>query len=239
MVHCSNMKNPWVIIGVIVVVLFGSAIWFSSQAEQRNNEGVVVKEHILGNPDAETVLVEYSDLQCPACASFHPVVKQLMEDFEEDIRFEYRHFPLPIHPYAQQAAVAAEAAGQQDKFFEYHDLLFENQSDWSAAAAPVVFFVEYAEALDLDIELFRRHLNSSVLRDKVRAELAEGRERGVNSTPSFYLDDVYLNPDEFRTFEGFVQRVAVEANSEKAAELYGVSTSTTDATEGSDIRFGI
>ena len=120
------MKNPWVIIGLITVVLFGGAIWYSSYVNEQNNEGVEIMTHVKGNPNADVVLVEYSDLQCPACAAYHPVVKEVVEQYSDEIRFEYKHFPLPMHPYAIQAAVAAEAAGQQGMFFEFHDLLFEN-----------------------------------------------------------------------------------------------------------------
>lgn len=229
------MKNPWVLIVVITVVLFGGAIWFSSVANDKNNEGVELITHVKGNPDADIVLVEYSDLQCPACASFQPVVKGLLDEYGEQIRFEYKHFPLPIHPYAKQAAVAAEAAGQQDKFFEFHDLLFENQQTWSSSPVPITFFVQYAEELELDIELFERHMNSSILKEKVNAELAEARAAGANSTPSFYLNGTYLDPNEFQTFEGFVQRVIREIDPEAATQAFGTSS----APGGPGVRFGI
>jgi protein-disulfide isomerase len=125
------MKNPWLIFGGIIVVLFAGAFYLASTASESNNEGIKDVTHIKGNPDADVELVEYSDFQCPACSAMYPVVKELMVEHGDKIRFEYRHFPIErIHPYAVQAAVAAEAAGQQGKFYEFHDLLFENQQTW-------------------------------------------------------------------------------------------------------------
>jgi len=194
------MKNPWVIIGVITIVLFGGAFWFSSTAAEKNNEGVFIQENVSGNENAEVTLVEYSDLQCPACASFEPALESVLAEYGEQIRFEYKHFPLPIHSFAQPAAVAAEAAGMQGKFFEYKKTLFENQKTWAAAATPVPFFVGYAEALDLDIDQFRRHMNSSELRDKVQAEMSQGRELGITGTPTFFLNGEKMIIETFQDF---------------------------------------
>jgi protein-disulfide isomerase len=162
------MKNPWVVVGIIMVVLFGGAIWYSSIATEKSNEGVVDMSQIKGNKDAAVTLVEYSDFQCPACASFQPVLKELLATYGENLKFEYKHYPLPIHPYAQQAAIAAEAAGQQGKFFEYHDALFENQAEWSKSATPVAFFNKYAEELGLDVEKFKQHQKASLLRERLK-----------------------------------------------------------------------
>ena len=226
------MKNPWIIIGVLTVLLFGGAIWYSSVAAERNNEGVTVTDHIKGNPDAEVVLVEYSDFQCPACAAFQPVVADVLSEYGDEVRFEYRHYPLPTHPHALSASMAAEAAGQQDAFFAYHDLLFENQPTWSAAAVPETYFVQYAEELGLDIEQFRRHLNSSLLRDAVLADRDEGRDRRVTGTPTFFLNG---NRMEYSTYQGFVDQVA------QAVDPNAVQATTTDASTGTQngVRFGI
>ncbi len=223
------MKNPWIIIGVIVAVLFGGAIWYSGTATEANNEGVEIIVNVKGNPAASVTLVEYSDLQCPACAAFQPVVSQLLEEYGESIRFEYKHFPLPIHSYAVQAAVAAEAAGQQDKFFEYHDLLFENQQTWASSRTPNTFFLQYASELELDMDLFRQHMNASMLRDKVKSELDEGRALAVTGTPTFFLNGQRM---VFDTYAAFVAQVAavVDPSSASSTEVEAV---------GSGIRFGL
>ena len=229
------MKNPWIIIGVLTIVLFGGAIWFSSVAGEKNNEGVVVQENVKGNPEAAVTLTEYSDLQCPACASFIPAIEQVMAEYGDDIRFEYKHFPLPIHPFAQQAAVAAEAAGQQGKFFEYHDALFENQQTWSSSPTPSLLFVQYAEELDLDISQFKRQMKSSVLQDKVRAEMTEGRELNVTGTPSFFLNGEKM---EIETFQDFVQQIAVAVDP-KAATNPENGEAVVGEGSGETVRFGL
>jgi protein-disulfide isomerase len=232
------MKNPWVIIGVITIVLFGGAFWFSSNAAEKNNEGVFIQENVTGNEDAEVTLTEYSDLQCPACASFEPALEGVLAEYGEQIRFEYKHFPLPIHPYAQQAAVAAEAAGIQGAFFEYKDVLFENQQTWANSATPVAFFIRYAEDLNLDIDQFRRHMNSSELRDKVQAEMSEGRALGVTGTPTFFLNGEKM---QIETFQDFATEIAVAVNPQAAAEQQNPNSDETVVGEeaGEAVRFGI
>jgi len=200
-------KHFWKIIALIAVLALGGAIYYSNQASEKANEGVTITPHIKGNPDAKVELVEYSDFQCPACGQFHPYLKDLMDEFGSDIRFEYRHFPLiTIHPQALPAARAAEAASQQGKFWEMHDKLFENQTTWSKASNPTAFFVQYAEELDLDVALFKSHLNASLIDDAVNKSFEDARTRGFSGTPTFLLNGEQM---QFTTFEEF--RAAIEA----------------------------
>jgi len=233
-----GMKNPWVIIGVITIVLFGGAFWFSSTAAEKNNEGVFIQENVSGNEEATVTLVEYSDLQCPACASFEPVLESVLAEYGEQIRFEYKHFPLPIHPFAQQAAVAAEAAGMQGEFFAYKGALFENQQTWAASATPVPFFVGYAEELDLDIDQFRRQMNSSELRNKVQAEMSEGRALGVTGTPTFFLNGERM---VIETFQDFATQIAVAVDPQAAAGLQSSDSDEAVVGERAEeaVRFGL
>ncbi|MCA9360795.1 thioredoxin domain-containing protein [Candidatus Kaiserbacteria bacterium] len=229
------MKNPWFVIGVIVVVLFGGAILLSNSSTKDSNAGVEIIQHITGNPESEVKLVEYSDFQCPACGAFHPVVKQLLSEYGDRISFEYKSFPLSnIHPNALSAAMAAEAAGQQDKFFEFHDLLFDNQSEWSAVSVPTTFFLQYAEEIGLDIEQFKKQMKSTLLRDKVKADFDEGRELGVTGTPSFFLNG---NKMEFDSYPGFVEQVVI------AVDPTLLNSSSTDSAlpqnSQPEVKFGI
>lgn len=226
------MKNPWVIVGLLAVVLFGGSIWYSSSKSEESNVGVTPVEHIKGNKDATVTLVEYSDFQCPACAAFQPVVKTVLEQYGENVKFEYKHFPLPIHSFAQQAALAAEAAGQQGKFYEYHDALFENQQTWSKSATPQTFFVQYAQDLGLDVEKFKTHMKSSILRDSVRADMSEARELGLTGTPTFFLNGQKM---EIKTFEDFATQIALAVD-----PMAVVATSTASSTEDTAaVKFGI
>jgi protein-disulfide isomerase len=222
------MKNPWVVVGVILVVLFGGAILLSSMSNEKNNAGVMLNEHVKGNSEASVVLVEYSDFQCPACAAFQPAVSELLAEYGDSIRFEYRHFPLPIHQFAINAAIAAEAAGQQGKFFEYHDLLFQNQQEWSTMAVPAGLFSSYAEQLGLDVEKFQRHLKSTVIRDAVRDSSKEARELNLTSTPTFFLNGEKM---EFSTFEEFIGQVAIAVDPNMA-------TASGTPTTG-EVKFGL
>jgi protein-disulfide isomerase len=227
------MKNPWVIVGIITVLLFGGAIFYSNSQNEKSNEGIVVTEQVKGNPEATVTLVEYSDFQCPACAAFQPVLKELMAAYGDKLRFEYQHYPLPIHNFSQQAAVAAEAAGQQGKFFEMHDKLFENQKEWSGSATPQAFFIKYAQDLGLDVELFKTHLKSSVLRDAVRDDLNKAKELSLTGTPTFFLNGQKM---EIETFEDFISQVAFAVDPTAAAQ----NASGTPAVEATpEVKFGI
>lgn len=231
------MKNPWVIIGIITVVLFGGAIWYSNISSKQSNEGITVTDHITGNPDATVTLTEYSDFQCPACGQFHPVVKQLLEKYGDKIRFEYKHYPLPMHPLAPQAAMAAEAAGQQGKFFEMHDKLFENQKTWSVSQTPQTFFLQYAEELGLDKAKFVAQMKSSVLRDHINANKEEASKLGLTGTPTFYLNGQKM---EFQSMEDFTNPIIAAVDPAAAAALTASSTSsTTGATNTPGVKFGI
>lgn len=157
---------------------------------------------------AEVTLVEYSDYQCPACAHFHPIVEQLKEEFGDRLEIEYRHFPLNSHQHAALAARAVEAAKNQDRFMEMHNLLFENQNRWSGAANAQSIFIEYADELDLDVSQFREDLNSGETQRTVMEQKEEGQQLGVNSTPTFFLNDekVEQNPPSYEEFKKLVSQ---------------------------------
>jgi len=205
------MKNPWVVIGVVAVVLIGGSVWYSGQVSKSYNEGVVLTEHIKGNPNATVTLTEYSDFECPACKQFEPVVLEVLAQYGDGIKFEYKHFPLiQIHPYAEPAAWAAEAAGQQGKFFEFQELLFENQESWIPPnSTPTRNFTQYAEELGLDIVQFNRQSRSSLIKDKVRGEYEEARGLGLTGTPTFFLNGQKMN---ITTYQDFKAQVAAAVN---------------------------
>lgn len=241
------MKNPWVIIGLVTVLLFAAAFYFAGQAQEANNDGVVVQTQVKGNPDATVILEKFSDFECPACRAATPFVEEVLTEYGDQLRFEYKHFPIEqFHHNALAASMAAEAAGQQGKFFEFHDLLFENQDQWRQTAAPITFFTQYAEQLELDMDLFRRHSNASVLRDKVRAEQAEGRDRGVTGTPTFFLNGVPLKDAQNRnlSFAEMAARIALAVDpvavaSTTAAKVESDDPDVVGETTGTPVRFGI
>jgi protein-disulfide isomerase len=231
------MKNPWVIVGILTVVLFGGAIWYSNVSSKQSNEGVTVTDHVTGDPNAAVTLTEYSDFQCPACGAFYPVLKEVLTKYGDKIRFEYKHYPLPMHPYAPQAAMAAEAAGQQGKFFEMADKLFMNQKVWTESPTPQSFFVQYAGELGLDQKKFATQMNASVLRDHINANKDEASKMGLTGTPTFFLNGQKM---EIASYEDFVKQVAAAVDPAAAAALTASSTgSTTGAVNAPGVKFGI
>jgi len=150
--------------------------------------------------------VEYSDFQCPACAAYYPVVKQIVNEFKDRIRFEYRHFPLSsIHPNAEDAAKAAEAAGEQGKFWEMHDMLFEHQNEWANVRNPDDQFTEYARIIGIDTDKFFTAYKSDNIRSVVAAYEREARMKGLSSTPTFYIDNTRIeNPSGYDAFRQLI-----------------------------------
>ncbi len=203
------MKNPWTIVLILAVVLISGSIWYSGNVSEKNNEGVTFSPNVKGNADSVVTLVEYSDFQCPACAAFQPILNEVLTEYGDQLKFEYKHMPLPMHPFAEHAARAAEAAGQQDAFFAFHDKLFAEQATWSRSGNPTAAFIKYAEELGLDTAAFKRHMNASLVRDKVRTEAKEAKELGITGTPTFFLNGTRMS---FETYEDFKNQIVLAIN---------------------------
>jgi protein-disulfide isomerase len=145
-------------------------------------------DHILGSPVLGLILVEYGDFQCPSCREAHPVIKELLNAFDNKIGFVYRHFPMSTkHEYALPAAIASEAAARQDKFWQMHDIIFDNQQMLNNNT-----LIRFANVIKLDISIFKNDLQDPLLLEKVEADFESGIRSGVNGTPSFYI-----NADKF------------------------------------------
>ena len=158
----------------------------------------------------KNILVEYSDFQCPACKSFSDFIKSEIEasgsansSIMKKVTFVYRHFPLSQHAHAEEAALAAEAAGKQGKFFEYSNIVFDNQKDWSEDKDAIKKFESYAEDLGLDLDKFKKDRDSKEIKDKVNADLLSGQKVEVYATPTFYLNGKKLGP--MNSFEDFLK----------------------------------
>jgi protein-disulfide isomerase len=141
-------------------------------------------DHILGNEHASVTLVEYGDFECPNCKQAAPAVKLLLAHFAGRMRFVWRHFPLEeVHAHALHAALAAEAAGAQGRFWPMHDLLFENQSHLKDPQ-----LVAYAERLELDTARFRADMAHDAHLQRVREHAADARASGARGTPTFFVN---------------------------------------------------
>lgn len=141
-------------------------------------------DHVLGAPHATVEVVEYGDFQCPICKVAAPAVQTLLGRFDGRIRFAYRHFPLEeIHPYALCAAEAAECAGAQGKFWEMHQLLFDNQPRLDRKSLH-----EYAQSLGLDMNRFRLEMDGESYRQRIREQMEVARRSHLRATPGFFVD---------------------------------------------------
>ena len=147
---------------------------------------VTGQDHVLGPKTARVTLVEYGDYECPRCGEAHPIVKSLQQLLAGQLRFAFRHFPLAtVHPHAQHAAEAAEAAGVQRKFWQMHDVLFGYQD-----ALEDDDLLQYAAALGLNLRRFTTELASHFHAPRVREDFLSGARSGVNGTPTFFINGV-------------------------------------------------
>ena len=145
---------------------------------------VTVVDHILGAVQAPVTIVEYGDFECPNCKQAAPAVKLLLERFAGRARLVFRHFPLEeVHPHALHAALAAEAAGAQGKFWEMHDLLLENQQHLKLRQIRAC-----AEKLEIDMERYDSEMGDELYLQRVREQIESGRNSGVRATPTFFVN---------------------------------------------------
>lgn len=224
----------WMIFIVIVVAIIGGMVYMSGQnrldvsdigksgaakiigAEDRNGN---IEEHVFGKKDSKVVLIEYADYQCSGCASIAPKVKTLAEKYKNQIAVVSRSFPITnSHPNSRAASAAAEAAALQDKYWEMHDLLFENQSSWAGASISerTDFFVSYANQLGLNADKFKKDMGSEKVTKKIDFDVALAKLQGVNETPSFFIGD---KPVDTRTGENAIEDAIKKAMKDAGIEF--------------------
>ena len=196
----TNKKNYFSILLLFAIPAVILLLMFWKQGSDTGSEPISdlkisATDVTKGNPNATVELIEYSDFQCPACAAYYPYVKQMLAEYNDKIRFAYRHFPLSQHRNAPLAARAAEAAGNQGKFWGMHDLIFEEQKAWENNNKAGEVFTVLAQRLGLDMERFNKDIDSEEIKNKVENDFKSGLRAGVNSTPTFFLNGVKLNPN--------------------------------------------
>lgn len=200
------------IIGLIVVVIIGALAWVLMTPPGGSTEGRQVNIALaeddlrLGDENAPVTLVNFSDLQCGACAAYDGIINPLLASYDDsEVQYVYRHFPLrAIHANADLAAQALEAAARLGEFEEMKTEIFLNQAQWAQLSTEEAreVFIGYAESLDLDVDEFEELLDSDEVKSKVERDYQSGVAIGVNATPTFVLNGrVIANPssqDEFR-----------------------------------------
>jgi protein-disulfide isomerase len=210
------MKKMGVGLGLIAIVVGIILIVVVAQPEPLSPEEVLNNEDAAPDPtkggeDATVVVSEYSDFQCPACQAAYPIVKAVLEEYGDKVLFEYNDYPLRQHEYAFDAAVSGQCAFEQDTFFPYHDLLFDNQRSWSQSGSESEAqdaFRGYAEEVGLDIAAYDTCIQDTAMADRVDEDLDEGNAIGVTGTPSFFV-----NGEKVDTQAGFEAglRAAIDA----------------------------
>jgi protein-disulfide isomerase len=205
-------KRFWGII-VAIVLIFGGIIAFSGH--KNNGGGGQPTNHVTGNNKKHVTLVEYGDYECPACESYYPVVKQVIAKYQDDISFQFRNMPLTqIHPNAFAGARAAEAAALQNKFWQMHDMLYDNQSAWAQAGDPTTFFNDYATQLGLDMAQFKTDYASSKVNGAINADIDAFNKTGAAvATPTFFLDGKRIDTKaDFGTFQKIIDAEITQKN---------------------------
>lgn len=197
------MSKRFLLIMAAGIVIFAGLLFLNKNDEAAVSDEVEPTSHTQGTSDLGVSVVEYGDFQCPACFSYFPIFSQLKEEYKDRVIFQFRHFPLiQIHQNAMAAHRAAEAAALQGKFWEMHDLLFQNQKSWETDPNPVQVFEGYAAQLELDIEKFRADASSEEVNAQIQADLRAGQQLGISGTPSFAVDGELIETpgsiDEFK-----------------------------------------
>ncbi|MEO8026344.1 MAG: DsbA family protein [Bryobacteraceae bacterium] len=162
------------------------------------------RDHILGPANAEITLVEYGDFECPHCGRAYPVVEELRELLGNRMRFVYRHFPLTeAHEHAEMAAEAAEAAGEQNRFWEMHRALFTHQDSLDRT-----HLARYALSIGLDTARFAHAISERAFAKRIREDFMSGVRSGVNGTPTFFINGLrYDGPAELRFMADAIEQV--------------------------------
>lgn len=209
------MSSETKIIGIIVllsVVLIGGGVFFLSRNQSSTVQTVAEKPvninlslgQKVGSDSAKIKLVEFSDLQCPACLAAEPAVKEVRETYKNDLQFIYRHFPLSQHKFSKVAANAAEYAAKEGKFWEMHDRLFETQTEWSVLPDATDYIVNLGKGLGLDADKLRQAIMKEEFAQRIQEDVNEGTSLGVNSTPTFFVNGKKVNLKNFADLKGAI-----------------------------------
>jgi len=225
-------KRFLVILAAITVGLAGVFVIAKQSGDDKNGSGgssssAQPTNHKSGQGEAGVTFTEYGDFQCPVCAIYFEPVKQATAKYSKEVFFQFRNLPLVnIHQNAFAAARAAEAAGKQDKFWEMHDKLYENQTTWASSSNALNFFKTYAKAIGLDMAKFEKDYASAEINDAINADLAEFEKTGRDmATPTFFINGKYVaNNDLSDPSTGIPSAELISAQLEKAiAEQTSVS----------------
>lgn len=178
-----------------------------------------VPAHYKGGAAAAVTVEEFADFQCPTCAVLHPTVQQIQAAYGDRIKIIFRNYPLQqLHPKAYDAAVAAESAGLQGKFWDMQNLLFNNQQAWATSSDHRQMFEEYAQRLGLDVEKFKDDMAGMAAKQRVDKDLERARAMNIGGTPSFLINGNPLPSDklDFNSMRQMIDNELVKAQAQQA-----------------------
>ncbi len=180
---------PFVIIAAVLVAAVGGGfLMFRSSQPQPPATQTPAGDSIATSKGVVTI-DEYGDYQCPPCGALHPIIKSLKGEYGDRIQFAFHHFPLTqLHSHALEASSAAAAAGLQGKFWEMHNLLYENQSVWSEVGDFRPIVLDFARKIGLDLQRFTRDIDGIQVVTLIRDDATRGNLLGVNSTPTIFIN---------------------------------------------------
>ena len=234
----NNSSLPFAIIGVVLLAVIVGGWWLyqnnksqaskppKANADKKADDSAALSRYaaappgaqspnMLGSPAATVTVEEFADFQCPTCALQHPQMKEIVSLYGNRIKFIFRNFPLTqTHPKAYDAAVAAEAAQLQGKYWAMQDQLFTNQQKWVNASDARQLFEEYAQKIGLDVTKFQSDMLGLPAKTRVDADIQRARALGVNGTPTIFINGKRL---AFEQFAVETMRQVIDAELQKAA----------------------
>lgn len=238
-----------IILGVLAVALLGGWWFYSSSKSGSAPKGNVNSNTAANKPKTSTIpsgaplgaqppnqtgspaafvrIEEFADFQCGSCAQVNPVMNEIKSTYGTKIHFIFRNFPLPIHPKAYDAAVAAEAAGMQNRFWDMQHQLLSNQQAWTNSASHKELWKSYAEKIGLDVPKWENDMLGIAAKNRVDEDLKRAKAVGVNSTPTVYINDTMIPYTELNDAKKL--RTIIDAELAKAAQANSGATGSTPA----------
>jgi len=237
----TQNNTPLLIIGAVLIVAILGGWWLYTSSKSTPSSGNKAQKNtatnapaqtsqipanappgatppnMMGSPTATVTVEEFADFQCPSCGATHPTMKQVQSMYGSRIKFIFREFPLPMHDKSYDAAVAAEAAGMQGKFWDMHNQLFTNQKTWSADPNFRDVWADYAQKIGLDVEKWKNDMAGLPAKSRVDADLQRGRGLNINTTPTVFVNGKQV-PYPDVTVEGMKQVIDLELQNAQPAQ---------------------
>jgi protein-disulfide isomerase len=228
----------WILAGASPLASPGHAQGPTATPGVADNALVRADSNRIASDSATVTLVEFGDYGCSDCAVYYPIVKQLLTSFQGKLTFVFRNYTLPDNKNSFAAAQAAEAAGNQGKFWEMHDHLFETQSTWAQSPSAGDLFVQYAQSLGLNLDRFKADVSSDAIEQKIARDVDDGDLLRIDATPTFFLNGFKIqNPRGYDDFKALIDGAISKAPAAEAAPAYHIHADFKVYVEGKALDF--